>query len=62
MVGILVELYMDFYIVVIGFLYDVVEDMDVILDDLKEEFGEDIVMLVDGVMKLGKIKYKFYEE
>lgn len=53
---------MDLLIVVFGFLYDVVEDMLVILVDLEEVFGSEVVMLVDGVMKFGKIKYKLYEE
>ncbi|MFR8960507.1 MAG: RelA/SpoT family protein, partial [Enterococcus faecalis] len=60
--GILAELHMDPHTVATGFLHDVVEDTDVTLDDLKEEFGEDIAMLVDGVTKLGKIKYKSHEE
>lgn len=59
MVGIFVDLEMDFFMIVGGFLYDVVEDMDVIFDDLKEVFFEEVVMFVDGVMKFGKIKYKF---
>ncbi|MBL1223977.1 RelA/SpoT family protein [Enterococcus sp. BWR-S5] len=60
--GILAELHMDPHTVATGFLHDVVEDTDVTLDDLKNEFGEDVAMLVDGVTKLGKIKYKSHEE
>ncbi|MGX7030377.1 RelA/SpoT family protein [Vagococcus zengguangii] len=60
--GILAELRMDPYTVATGFLHDVVEDTDVTLEQLTEEFGETVSMLVDGVTKLGKIKYKSHEE
>lgn len=60
--GLLAELHMDPHTVATGFLHDVVEDTPVTLDDLKVEFGEDVAMLVDGVTKLGKIKYKSHEE
>lgn len=60
--GILAELRMDPHTVATGFLHDVVEDTDVTLADLAEEFGTDVAMLVDGVTKLGKIKYKSHEE
>lgn len=60
--GILAELRMDPHTVATGFLHDVVEDTDVTLEDLENEFGADVAMLVDGVTKLGKIKYKSHEE
>ncbi|AIM25206.1 GTP pyrophosphokinase RelA [Melissococcus plutonius] len=60
--GILADLHMDPYTVATGFLHDVVEDTEITLDDLKDEFGESIAVLVDGVTKLGKIKYKSHEE
>lgn len=60
--GILAELHMDPHTVATGFLHDVVEDTEVTLENLKDEFGEDVAMLVDGVTKLGKIKYKSHEE
>ena len=60
--GILADLRMDPHTVATGFLHDVVEDTDVTLEDLKETFGPDVAMLVDGVTKLGKIHYKSHEE
>ncbi|TVP85423.1 MAG: bifunctional (p)ppGpp synthetase/guanosine-3',5'-bis(diphosphate) 3'-pyrophosphohydrolase [Alkalicoccus sp.] len=60
--GILVDLGMDPDTVAAAFLHDVVEDTDVGLDELESKFGEQVAMLVDGVTKLGKIKYKSKEE
>lgn len=60
--GILADLKMDPHTVATGFLHDVVEDTEVSLSDLEQEFGTDVAMLVDGVTKLGKIKYKSHEE
>ena len=44
-----------------GLLHDVLEDADISEEELKKEFGEEIVELVKGVTKLGKIKYKGME-
>ena len=60
--GILADLHMDPHTVATGFLHDVVEDTEVTLEDLRQEFGSDVASLVDGVTKLGKIKYKSHEE
>lgn len=60
--GILAELHMDPHTVATGFLHDVVEDTPITLADLTRDFGSDVAMLVDGVTKLGKIKYKSHEE
>ncbi|WP_069884758.1 RelA/SpoT family protein [Streptomyces luteocolor] len=38
-------------------LHDTVEDTDVTLDQVRDEFGEDVCYLVDGVTKLEKVDY-----
>ena len=60
--GILAKLKLDAVTVACGFLHDVVEDTDASLDDLEREFGPDVRTIVDGVTKLGKVKYKSHEE
>ncbi len=60
--SILIELEMDPATIASGFLHDVLEDTDVTYDDLMHHFSEEIAMLVDGVTKLGKIKYKSIEK
>ncbi|GAK47457.1 GTP pyrophosphokinase [Secundilactobacillus oryzae JCM 18671] len=60
--GILANLRMDPETVSAGFLHDVVEDTGATIEDLRELFGDDIALIVDGVTKLGKIKYKSNRE
>lgn len=60
--GILADLEMDPSTVAAGFLHDVVEDTNVSLKDIEHTFNAEVAMLVDGVTKLGKIKYKSHEE
>ncbi len=43
---------MDEDTVIAGILHDTVEDTDLRLDDIKQEFGESVAFLVDGVTKL----------
>ncbi len=44
-----------------GLLHDVLEDTTVTRDDLVREFGETVAFLVDGVTKLGQLKYQGVE-
>ncbi|MFD2926075.1 RelA/SpoT family protein [Halobacillus naozhouensis] len=59
--GILVNLEMDPETIAGGFLHDVVEDTEIKLEEIEEAFNTEVSMLVDGVTKLGKIKYKSKE-
>jgi GTP pyrophosphokinase len=60
---ILVDLHMDATTLMAAMLHDVVEDTGVTLDTLKEEFGETVTQLVDGVTKLKiRMNYKSTEE
>jgi GTP pyrophosphokinase len=38
-------------------LHDTVEDTDYSLDQLREDFGSDVALMVDGVTKLDKVQY-----
>lgn len=53
----LAEMGMDTATVVAGLLHDTVEDAKVSEADIEKEFGKEIRGLVDGVTKLGKLKY-----
>ena len=54
---ILAELEMDKESIIAGILHDVVEDTDMTLDDVREQFGGDVAILVDGVTKLTRINW-----
>jgi GTP diphosphokinase / guanosine-3',5'-bis(diphosphate) 3'-diphosphatase len=53
----LAKLGMDGQTIAAGLLHDVLEDTKITEEEVKKEFGEDIVFLINGVTKLGKLKY-----
>ncbi len=59
---ILAQLGMDDETLVAGLLHDVVEDTSYTRDMMTDDFGEDVALLVDGVTKLGSIKFDTKEE
>jgi len=60
--GVLAELHLDMPTLVAGLLHDTVEDSDATVAQVKAEFGEEVAALVDGVTKLGKIKFDTRDE
>lgn len=54
---ILAELEMDKETIVAGMLHDAVEDTEMTLEEVTEQFGSEVALLVDGVTKLGQLSY-----
>ncbi len=59
---ILTEMEMDYITVIAGLLHDVVEDTGVTLDEVRDEFGEEVALLVDGVTKISELQFSSLEE
>lgn len=53
---ILVDLGMDWQSLVAALLHDVVEDTPYTIEQLTQDFGEEVAVLVDGVTKLGQVQ------
>ena len=60
--GVLTSLKTDVTAIVAGLLHDTLEDTVATAGELEREFGKDVVHLVDGVTKIGKITFKSSEE
>ncbi|SYW04514.1 GTP pyrophosphokinase (RelA/SpoT) [Oenococcus oeni] len=60
--GILADLKMDPDTIAAGFLHDVVEDTPETNDEIRQNYGDDVADIVDGVTKLGRIHYESTEE
>ena len=54
---ILADLEMDKETITAGILHDVVEDTVMTEDEIRQEFGDEVALLVDGVTKLGRLSY-----
>ncbi len=59
---ILAELRMDSVTIGSGLLHDTVEDCGVTVVQLRELFGEEVALIVDGVTKLGRVEFSRKEE
>ncbi len=53
---------MDTTTIIAGLLHDTIEDTDVSVRSLRQEFGDDLANLVDGVTKIGGIKFSSRKE
>ncbi|WP_447973348.1 RelA/SpoT family protein [Nitrospira sp. Kam-Ns4a] len=60
--GILTSLRTDVAAIVAALLHDTLEDTLATPKELEQEFGKDVLRLVDGVTKIGKIPFRSYEE
>ena len=59
---ILLGLRVDTNTIVAAFLHDILEDTDTKPEEIKEIFGDDVLKLVQGVTKLGKLQFQSKEE
>ena len=59
---ILIDLMVDKNTIIAALLHDVIEDTDTKPEEIKELFGDDVLNLVQGVTKLGKLQFKSKEE
>ena len=56
--NILMDLGLDEATIAAALLHDVIEDTSATAEDIKKEFGSEVLALVDGVTKLEKIVFK----
>ena len=55
---ILVDLKADSHTIIAAFLHDILEDTDTRPEEIEFRFGKDVLTLVQGVTKLGKLQFK----
>ncbi|MDR1884852.1 MAG: bifunctional (p)ppGpp synthetase/guanosine-3',5'-bis(diphosphate) 3'-pyrophosphohydrolase [Synergistaceae bacterium] len=56
--SVLSDMQLDIQTLIAALLHDVIEDTEITQDDLGRMFGEEVMTLVDGVTKLGKLSFK----
>jgi len=57
----LAKLHLDLSSIAAGLLHDVPEDTDYTLADIEKNFGKEVAQLVEGITKLGTLKYRGLE-
>lgn len=55
---ILAEIHMDSATIAAGLLHDAIEDAGATVSEIKEEFGEEIADMVDGLTKMSELRFK----
>jgi GTP pyrophosphokinase len=59
---VLAKLKMDEITIAAALLHDVVEDTEVTLEEIKQRFGPEVALLVDGVTKLSRLPFQSKQE
>ncbi len=59
---IIISLGLDSQSISAALLHDVVEDTDATVEDIKQEFGAEVALLVDGVTRIGKLNFSTKEQ
>lgn len=57
----LAKMKIDLNIIMASLLHDVPEDTNVSMEEIEKNFGKDIASMVNGITKLGKLKYRGVE-
>ena len=58
----LAEMHLDAQAITAAILHDTVEDTSASLDEIAEQFGSEVALLVDGVSKLDQIQFRSHAE
>ena len=59
---IIISLGLDSQSIAAALLHDVVEDTEATADDIKQEFGAEVALLVDGVTRINKLNFSTKEQ